>query len=371
ACSLVDLEKLIPSTAIDVVNSDGNLLNYVPNACPNSVIARIFSKHDQVSYNARAVPSALPPELAQHPVVQTLVSHAQYVSASAVRSAALVLNQPAPSAPGKPPSRVGLSEVHDFANLVMDRVVRHTPSATATPDPATEKFWNNLKTYYSIYFQGNFKTYTGAALTKPSLSLTISDTEIVQSVQIFMEFLLDEILQSPVWEVKDSSNKVTAYYPAGTTNKPTYLVVNSTVQFAAPDPLPTGPTGCGMNVLKAQAIDLLVKEFTTAASAEVGLLAKSIGGIEVGLGVLGKLSIGDNNLLSELVKGVSTEVVTRLTIALAVPILSAIDFEQQPAILAKVQGPLSVTGPKSAVAAKTAQLRIMTSPFVSASIKGL
>src|SRR5262249_23664393 len=78
-----------------------------------------------------------------------------------------------------------------------------------------------------------------------------------------------------------------------------------------------------------------------------------------------------DNLLSELVKGVSTEVVTRLTIALAVPILSAIDFEQQPAILAKVQGPLSVTGPKSAVAAKTAQLRIMTSPFVSASIKGL
>jgi len=127
-----------------------------------------------------------------------------------------------------------------------------------------------------------------------------------------------------------------------------------------------------MNVLKAQAIDMLVNQFATAASAEVGLLVKSVGGIEVGLGILGKLNVGDNNLVSELAKGVATEVVSRLTVQLAVPILSAIDFEQQPAIIAKVQAPLAAMGgPKSAATAKAAQMRVLTSPFVSASVKPL
>jgi hypothetical protein len=39
--------------------------------------------------------------------------------------------------------------------------------------------------------------------------------------------------------------------------------------------------------MKAQAIDSLVKQFATAASAEVGMLVKSTGAVEVGLSIFG------------------------------------------------------------------------------------
>jgi hypothetical protein len=127
-----------------------------------------------------------------------------------------------------------------------------------------------------------------------------------------------------------------------------------------------------MNEIKAQAIDSLVKQFATAASAEVGMLVKSTGAVEVGLGIFGKLNVGDNNLLSELAKGFAAEVVSRLTIQLAVPILSAIDFEQQKNMVARVQGPLATLGgPKSAATLRAARTRVLISPFISATIKPL
>jgi len=228
ACSIVELDKLVPSTAIDIVSSDGNLLQYVPNRCPNTVVAQIFDTHARVTKNVKKVGSALPAELAQNPVVNALISQSNYVSARAVRSASMVLkNTMEPPTADKPPSNIGPSEIHDFAKLVMDHVMRHTASASASADQATELFWNNLKAYYAFYFQGKFNTYLGQSLTAPSPSLTISDTQIVQATQVFIEFLLDEIFQSPVWTTTNSAGKITAYYPGGTTNKPTYLAVNS------------------------------------------------------------------------------------------------------------------------------------------------
>jgi hypothetical protein len=233
------------------------------------------------------VQRALPVELARDPVVGTLVNHSQYVSVRAAQPAVTVIKN-APPLPitdvSKPPSNVGPLELHRFGRLVTDHVMRRTPSTqlTSSPDPVAEQFWNNLKAYYTVYFQGQFNSYLGVPLATPSPSLTISDAEIVQMVQVFIEFLLDEIFHSPVWTSKDSSDK--NIYPGGTTNTPTYVIANK----ITPIPISAALPGCGMNVPKAKAIDYLVKQFSTAASAEVGLLVKSAGSIEVGLGILAR-----------------------------------------------------------------------------------
>lgn len=272
ACSIVELDKLVPSTAIsaiDIVSPEGNLLQYVPNACPNAVATQISKHHDYITNKyVPALRSALPAEISQHAVVQAIINHSTYVSARAVQTASFILDKPdMQTIAEKPPSNIGAREIYDFGKLVMEHVMRHTPSASPGADPPTEEFWNNLKAYYEIYFQNHFTTYLGVPLPAPSPSLTIGDTEIVQAAQVFMEFLLDEIFHSTVWATKDSSSK-TVYYPGATTYKPTYLTVNN----ITPAPLPA-TTGCGMNVMKAQAINMLVNQFSTAASAEVGLLS--------------------------------------------------------------------------------------------------
>lgn len=370
----IEVDKLIPSTSIDIVSSDGNLLQYVPNVCPGKTVAKIAANHAKVTSNVARLALALPPEIAQNSIVIKLVNQSQYVSARAVQTASLVLTNPiTPPTAEKPPSDVTPSELVEFGKLVLDQVLRHTPSTTAATTTAAlradpivvDQFWNDLKAYYAFYFQGQFNTYLGQFIPAPSPSLTITDTEIVQASQVFVEFLFDEIFRGTVWSV--TAGKTTTYYPGGTTNKPTYMKVYNVTAT----PLPTTTAGCGMNQLKAQAIDSLVKEFGTAASAEVGLVVKSAGAIELGLGVLGKFSIGDNNLLSELAKGFATEVVARLTIELGVPILSAIDFQQQSAIIANVKAPLATGLNKSPSPAKTSVIRAITSPFVSANVKPL
>jgi hypothetical protein len=95
------------------------------------------------------------------------------------------------------------------------------------------------------------------------------------------------------------------------------------------------------------------------------LTVKSIGGVEIGLGVLGKLSIGDNSTLTDLVQASVSEIVGRLTVALAAPILEAIDIEQQPVLQAKLQA----TAPTHAAARKTTSLNVIrafSTPFLSA-----
>ena len=256
SCSIVELDTLVPSTAIDFVSSDSNLLQYVPNVCPNSVVAKIFENHMKLRSGVSNVQRSLPAELAQDPVVGTLINHSHYVSARAVQTAYMVIkNAPPPPITdvSKPPSNVGPIDIHRFGRLVTDHVWRRTPSTqpASSPDPVAEQFWNNLKAYYTVYFQDNFNNYLGVHLPAPSSSLTISDAEIVQTVQVFIEFLLDEIFHSPVWTSKDSSDK--NIYPGGTASMPTYVVINK----ITPQPISATLPGCGMNVPKAKAIDYL------------------------------------------------------------------------------------------------------------------
>ncbi len=337
---------------------------FIIKSCPAT------GKHDPavVLNSISKVQSALPPELRDDAVVGTILNHSATV---ALRSAAVTSTMvtagaaPAPAVAPASASALTHTDIEKFVRLVANQALRRTPSTPNPNDPGNiDPFWTRLKAYYIAYYDGTFSDYFGTTYTKPSASLTISDTEIVQAASVFIEALLDEILGSTVWI--DSSG---IYYPGGKGSKaPTSL----TFSGIKPTSISTTWTGCGMNTFKADSMRYLSTSFAQAASTESDLTIKSAGGIEVGLGILGKLNIGDNTTLTQLVRAVVSEIVSRLTVRLATPILEAIDFEQQPAS--------SVASPAASVALLSASLnrtptakaqkaqitRAMTSLFVSA-----
>jgi hypothetical protein len=79
---------------------------------------------------------------------------------------------------------------------------------------------------------------------------------------------------------------------------------------------------------KAKTVSYVAQQFATAASSDTALAIKSVVGLEIGLGLVGKLSIGDNSTLSNLIKAVASEVVLRMTAQVVYSALIQVeDFE--------------------------------------------
>ena len=229
-------------------------------------------------------------------------------------------------------------------------MLRRTPSTPTDSDKSADRFWDVTKAYYKTYFDGNFYTYFGDKLSKPTVSLTISDTDIVHSAIVFLELILDEISGDPILLWQGPDGKI---YPGGTQNRPSLVSIRNITTIPS---IPSGPYGCGMNVHKANAVRYLANTFSKAAATESSLTIKSVGSIEIGLGIVGKVNIGDNSTLTLLIQGIVSEIVSRLTVILAVPVLEAIDYEQQPSLRA-------ISG-----RTEPAVLRRMISPFVSSNV---
>lgn len=357
-CTAVDLDQLVPTAALSFAASDG-----IPVVTACDPWAVKTDKPAQVVAAAASVKSKLPVELASDAVVNAVINHASYVTAHSTNYAvalttsagAIPVAPPAASAPANALSPVDFSR---FTQLVVKHIFRRTTLGTSdVAADSNDPFWIKLKQYYLEYFKGHFRSYFGDVYAQPSPSLTINDIEIVQGVSVFIEFLLDEVFQNTVW----FDGKL--YYPGGNDQKPTYLVVNK----LTPSSILASTTGygCGMNTFKAAQIRYLSSMFSKAAATETGLTIKSAGSVEIGLGIVGKLNIGDNSTLTLLVQAAVSEVVSRLTVQLAVPILSALDFEQNKAAMAgAVSGHLASSRQRPSELTKAETARAMTSLFV-------
>lgn len=357
-CTAVELDSLVPSSVLDYYATPDDYpviktcsLSHLSTPNEAKVFAAVVRVH-----------AILPSELKNDAVVNHVLLHAQYVHANAQAAAKSLLkpgsNVETSVAVPKPASTLTHLDIDRFAKVVSNQVLRHTPATTPSGPNNVDPFWQKLRAYYIAYYGGKFNTYFGETLDKPKVSLTISDTEIVQAATVFIELLMDEIFESPIWIGPDKS-----YYPGGNANTPTSLKVSN----ITPPTIPAGPSGCGMNVAKADAMRYLAQAFSKAASTETGLTVKSAGSLEVGLGIVGKLSIGDNSLLTALVQGVVSEIVARLTVQIAAPILEAIDFEKQTA-LAQASSATVHAGSKTVNLRALPRMqvsRIMTSLFVS------
>jgi hypothetical protein len=269
-------------------------------------VAALHARFSLQSVTSRmnAAKAGLPPELQAEPVVTELLHSVEasdtralmdIVPRANLRRDLLAEAEPKSSAP---PRNLSEFDFYSFATTIQ-RVALNTPmsygmAAQGFADDGQVRFAKAFVTYYSAYVNGNFVDRFGSVLPKPSFSRTVGNTEIAGTVAVLFELLLDAAADTPVWEDKG------LYYPGKSKKPPTAV----TAGLARVEPLVTQKISnpCGITALKAEAIQYLAQTAGNRASMLGGTVGGSFGGLHVGLGVLGKWSIGDNQTLQALVK---------------------------------------------------------------------
>jgi hypothetical protein len=200
--------------------------------------------------------------------------------------------------------------------------LRHAMVESAAPSSASidaNQFAGAFVYYFKSFINGKYYTRFGESVAGPpaiisfngstavisvsnsSASLTVTDAEIAGSVQVFLELIMDYALGTPVWW--DAASPPT-YYPgkAKGNNTPTVVLANRAGFMPLTlDKLVANSMQCGIDPLKAEAIHYIAKTVGNDASQLAGVVGGSFGGINVGLGVLGKVSIGDNKTIHDAV----------------------------------------------------------------------
>lgn len=109
----------------------------------------------------------------------------------------------------------------------------------------------------------------------------------------------------------------TTYYPGNSANQPTALTTGMAeyVQIPSETDQDGKPSGaCGITTQNVWLLQTLANGASDEASTVGGLVANTAGGLGVSLGVFGKISIGDNATLSDLVKAAASELALRSTL---------------------------------------------------------
>lgn len=311
-------QAVLPSTSLIA-----NIAIDSPDAAATSALAQATALSNAMSPASidsrfKALYAEVPKALQDDKVFSALYKQARYTAARAQGSVAQKANIPSANfSVGTAQERSDNLSNRDFEAFTTtvkilltspDFAVGGDSRNSPTPSKSVQatkgiSFKNAFVRYFADYYEGKFIDRFGTTISKPSLSLTISDTEIGNVVQVMWELILDYTLGTPVWT--DGSK----YYPGGSANKPTVLAENLVIaQSLLADNL---SDHCGITKLKAEAIQYLANTASDRASAMGGLVTGSFGGFEVGLGFLGKFSFGDNQTIQTVVKTSVGEVAGR------------------------------------------------------------
>jgi hypothetical protein len=312
---------------------------------------------DFEAYNAAIqtrVASKLPPALAQHRVTKAFSEFLTSVSAEAQLDAQVsdgTLNLTNTTDTNKLASERALiqkhkvtanlkhSELKNFAKILFDSQLKHGPAdftdaganlATLGPESkaalaSRPRFDASLVAYLKAYYDGKFYDRMGTAVTKPQIpsasqtvnqlisstpiNFSVPDSEIVAAETVLLEFLIDCIDPTPVMGDKDNHPSGTTYYPGGSSNEPTALATGLADYVTLPQ------DGCGVTLKNVWVLKDLANAASDQAAAVGGLVVNTPGGISLGLGIVGKISIGDNQTLSDLVKTAASDLALRATLA--------------------------------------------------------
>jgi len=177
------------------------------------------------------------------------------------------------------------------ADLALDPTIRLTPGTGMRLAAAGS---GTLIEYFEEYFNGEFVDRFGTQLPKPAISRTINNQFIAGALTVVLEYIFDTTIDTPVWK---SGNM---YYPGGFAKQPTAAKWKRAEEIVL---LPKSDSQkCGVTELKARAISYLSHQAANRAALLSGLIGESFGGVEVGIGVLGKFSLGDNQTLQTIAK---------------------------------------------------------------------
>ncbi|MDW6024846.1 hypothetical protein SAZ10_24125 [Mesorhizobium sp. BAC0120] len=158
------------------------------------------------------------------------------------------------------------------------------------------RFETAFREYYEAYFDGGFRDRLGGKFPKPGFSTRIGNEQLASTVAVFVELVLDYALYTPVWRDKMSGN----YYPGASNEPPTVLAAGV---IKAPEPL-VAPGYCGISKLKAAVVGYVSQLVGHGATLSGSLFAGTFGGWSVGLGIVGNISVGDNQTLQAMVQAV-------------------------------------------------------------------
>jgi hypothetical protein len=310
-------------------------------ALPNGATDTIV---DFETYRTRvhtAVQAKLPSALKQHKVTTALTDFLLSVSAEAqldaqiadgtVKASKATESQRSAIQKHSGPSKLTHGEMKDFADKLFDLQLK--PGAAALTSSSVDQSGLSAKetkfattnqpdptfiAYFQAYYKGQFIDRMGTKMAAPQISLTVPDTEITAAETVLLEFLMDTIDPTPVMGGDDpgSVTSSTIFYPGATANTPTVYAVTHAANPAIYVKIPAGSaTACGITTTNVWVLRDLANGASDQAAAVGGLIANTPGGLSLGLGVVGKLSIGDNQTLSVLVKTAASRVALRATLA--------------------------------------------------------
>ena len=261
----------------------------------------------------------LPSAIRDHSVTDAIVAIITKASAQgqlnrAKASGQNVTSQQAELNKFQVPSSISNKDLTDFANKLFDgQLAPNFVAPQSAPSGAPTKS-QLFSTYFDAYYQGKFYDRLGVNITKPTTSLQIPDSEIAAALTVLLEYTADLVDPTPVLGNKDldaNGQPVpdTTYYPGKNANEPTALVAHvARYQNIAKNK-------CGVTEETAPLLANLANSAADRAAAVSGLASGSWGGFEVGLGFLGKFSVGDNQTLTTIVKTTASRVALRASLA--------------------------------------------------------
>ena len=365
-CTLLPMKTLQPVLAPPALGTCSNAaapiteIRYLVPSEQDNGAQRVASTASVGSFDAyrqaiqTRIDSKLPPELAQDRVTVAFRDFLTSVSAEAQLASQVqspgfsvaqqvISNEKSSIEKHYSAPKLKQSDLKRFATRMFDLQLRHGPAdfinsnlnaegltarskalATGRPKMGTE-----LVAYLKAYYDGNFYDRMSTAISKPQLpssikslsNFSVPDSEIVAAETVLLEFLIDSIDPTPVMGDKAGHPSGTTYYPGASTNAPTALATNYATYVVLQD------DGCGINLKNVWVVKDLANGASDQAAAVGGLIANTPGGISIGLGILGKISIGDNQTLSDLVKTAASELALRSTLTASYFTLKNIKFD--------------------------------------------
>ena len=295
----------------------------------------------------QTVSAKLPPGLQQHKVVKALTEFFASVSGEAQLDAQIaegtlvdseqIAAERSAIQRHRPPSQLKHGEMKDFADKLFDLQLK-PGAAPLTGSSANQsglsakdiQFLNahppldrTFIAYFEAYYNGKFVDRLGTVLDKPQISSTVPDSEIVAAETVLLEFLIDAIDPTPVMGDTAAITTNTNFYPGRFTKVPT-AYSSGLAKYAQ---IPTDHNACGITTTNAWILRDLANGASGQAAAVGGLVANTPGGISIGLGVVGKISIGDNQTLSVMVKTAASRLALRATLASSYWTLRHVKFD--------------------------------------------
>jgi hypothetical protein len=218
----------------------------------------------------------------------------------------------------RPPAAALVSHSSTIDRAVLSPAQIKALDANPAPDQA-------FLEYFEAYYKGKFVDRMGNSISKPTISLTITDSDITAAETMLLEFLFDALDLTPVMGDGDTAESSNTFYPAGSSSKPTAISVKDPITTYRK--IPAGDaSSCGVTAQNSWVLRDLAQGASDQAAAVGGLIANTPGGVSIGLGIFGKISIGDNQTLSVLVKTAASRFAMRATLAASYQVLKNIRF---------------------------------------------